>query len=98
MVEQNIGVPDFSKYITRRLTTLHIYRELLKESCRWLQSANKVVHHYEDVDAGERCHVCVLDKYRSSLQMRTNWTYFTSNQLPRNQWMAVHGAHLCCSR
>ena len=32
-----------------------------------LSVPNKVVHQYEDVDAGERCHVCVLDKYFQKL-------------------------------
>ena len=32
-----------------------------------LSVPNKVVHQYQDMDAGERCHVHVLDKYLQKL-------------------------------
>ena len=34
-----------------------------------LSIPNKVVHQYQDVDAGERCHVHVLDKYLEKLPL-----------------------------
>ena len=71
VVEQSIGVSNFPKF-------LEIYHQKVKCATHIQRIAQRIVQValissvfltklYEDVDAGERCHVRILDKYLQKL-------------------------------
>ena len=74
-VEQSIDVSNFPRFLEMCHQKVNCAIPIATENCsknraggfNQLSVPNKVVHQYEDVDAGERCHVRVLDKYFQKL-------------------------------